>query len=224
VIVVIGNPAWRAVEPAAPGGRACEIAMSAARRGARVELVGRTGDDAAGDALLLALSRAGVGHVAMLRDPARSTPLVEPVAEDGGRDDAGIESGVDPVLAARPVTPAAATAPRLESADVSLGLRYLAAFEVLVVVDDVPEDAVPVAVEAAGYADAHLVVLVGAAGPTPALLPASATVLAAPEADDGAFAELVGAYAAALDRGTAPEAAFAAATGDGGWEPLEPGA
>jgi pfkB family carbohydrate kinase len=224
VIVVIGIPAWRAAAPAAPAGRACEIAVSAARRGARVELVGRTGDDAAGDALLLALSQAGVGHVAMLRDPARSTPVVAlaPDADPAaGPASLGDRAGDLHPAGGSSVTPT----PRLEAADVALGLQYLTTFEVVVVADGVPEAAIPVAVDAAGFADAHLIVLVPAGSAVPALLPATTTVLAAPdEADDGAFAALVGAYAAALDGGATPAAAFAAATGDAGWEALEPGA
>ena len=70
MIVVVGTPAWRPTEPAAPAGLACGIALAAAAHGAAVELVGRTGDDPAGDALLIALAHAGVGHVARLRDPA----------------------------------------------------------------------------------------------------------------------------------------------------------
>ncbi len=84
MIVIVGNPAWRAADPAVPAGRACEVAVAAAARGRRVELLGRAGDDAAGDALLLALAQAGVGHVAVLRDPARPTPIVEPAPEEAG--------------------------------------------------------------------------------------------------------------------------------------------
>ena len=42
-----------------------------------------------------------------------------------------------------------------------------------------------------------------------------ATVLAVPADDEGAFATLVGAYAAALDSGAEPAAAFAGAVGGG---------
>ena len=119
VIVVVGSPAWRAAEPAGPDGRACRVALAAAERGAAVELIGRAGDDPAGDAMLLALAGAHVGHVALLRDPARPTPIVVHAAED---DLSVTES--DPDAAATP-TPAIASGPILEPADVSLGLRYL---------------------------------------------------------------------------------------------------
>ena len=225
MIVVVGLPSWRAVEPAGPAGRACEIALAAAARGARVELVGRTGDDAAGDALLVALSQAGVGHVSMLRDPVRSTPVFVPPATDEDAAEALVGGGPD----ARPGDAAPGegstgegAAPRLEPADVSLGLDYLTSFSVAVVTDDVPPVVVPVVAEAAAFAGAHLVVVVAPGGGTDAALLPDATVLEAPsEADEGAFAAVVGAYAAAVDGGESPAAAFADATGDTGWEPFE---
>ncbi len=230
MIVVVGNPAWRAADPAGPAGRACDIALETAQRGSKVELVGRTGDDLAGDALLLALGKAGVGHVAMLRDPVRGTPVIPPEPDDS--DDAGpADVNDDPTVSSAADPPGgdgpgiSAMAPRLEAGDVSLGLGYLTAFNVLVVVDGVPEPVLPVAVEAAAYTDAHLVLLIAAGTLEPVGLPAAATVIVAPaETDDGAFATLVGAYAAALDGGAAPGPAFAAATQSAGWEALEPSA
>jgi ribokinase len=213
MIVVVGVPAWRAAEPVGPAGRACDVAIAAARRGVRTELIGRVGDDQHGDALMVALSRSGVGHAAVLRDPVRATPVVEPPPAD--------ESllGVDPA----PVGPAAEEGPRLDPADVALGLSYVDAYDVLVVTDDVPAIALPAAVEAAAFAGAQLVVMVPPGRPAPTVVPADATVLAAPdEADDGEFATLVGEYAVALDRGMQPVEAFAAATGAAGWEAVGP--
>lgn len=219
MIVVVGVPAWRAADPAGPAGRACEIAMAAAGRGAQVELVGRTGDDSAGDALLLALGRAGVGHAAMLRDPARATPIVELKASD---DEVAFTAGDDGTGRSRSDGRVPRPAPRLEPADVSLGLEYLTGFRVLVVADDVPPSVAPVVAESASFAGAHLVLLLPPGGQPPEAMPTGATVLAVPDdEDEGAFAILVGAYAAALDAGTSPAAAFAAATGDAGWEALE---
>lgn len=192
--------------------------MAAATRGSRVELVGRTGDDAAGDALLLTLGRAGVGHAAMLRDAARATSIVAaPDATE--RDDADL----DPSSTLDGAGDSATDGPPLEAADVALGLRYLTEFAVLVLTDDVPADALPVAIDAAGYASAHLVVLVHAGEAAPTGLPGASTVLVAPEArDEGAFAAVVGAYAAALDAGRSPGEAFQAAATDAGWEPAPP--
>ena len=178
-----------------------------------VELIGRAGDDPHGDALLVALSRSGVGHVAVLRDPVRATPVVEPPPAD------------DSVLGADrvPLRPIAEEGPRLEPADVALGLSYVDAYTVLVVSDDVPATALAAAVEAAGFAGALLVVMVPPGCPAPTVVPAEATVLAAPdEADDGEFATLVGEYAAALDHGMGAAEAFAVATGAVGWEALNP--
>src|ERR1700693_747185 len=114
MIAVVGIPAWRPDGPSGPAGRACQVAVVAAGRGARVQLVGRVGDDLDGDALLLALGRLGVGHAAVLRDPARSTPLVEAPQPEGEAD-----------LLEEPSAPTGpGDGPRLEAADVSLGLSY----------------------------------------------------------------------------------------------------
>jgi len=179
-----------------------------------VELVGRAGDDRDGDAVLMALSRAGVGHAAVLRDPVRATLVIERSPAD--------ESALDAERVRAPAPSIAEPGPLLDPADVALGLSYVDAFSVLVVTDDVPAGALPAAVEAAAYAGAQLVVIIPPGRPTPAVLPADATVLAAPdEADDGEFATLVGEYAAALDGGMRPAEAFAAATRAAGWEALD---
>lgn len=227
MIVIVGVPAWRAAHGGAtgdPAGRACEVAVAAAARGAQVELVGRTGDDATGDALLLALTRAGVGHAAMLRDPVRATPVLRAEPEAEPADDKTLLGGVladpDGAPESRTVAPIDG-APRLDPADVSLGLGYLTAFSVLVVTDGVPDSVIPAAAEAAGFAGAHLILLMPAGGVPPASLDAASTVLAAPaDADEGAFSSLIAAYAASLDAGAAPADAFALATGEAGWAAL----
>jgi hypothetical protein len=222
VIVVVGTAAWDPGPPAVPAGRACSIALAAAGQGARVELVGRIGDDAAGDELLLALAGAGVGHVAVLRDPSRHTPVAaRPAVDDEALDAAAVEEPRE--AGSRPAAASMATpdAPRLEPADVALGLQYLTSFEVLVVTEDMPPSVLAACVDAAQYAGARLIVSVPASGAEPAGLPPDATVLAAPDVDGGAFAVLVGSYAAALDRGESAEAAFGVAT-SGGWERPQP--
>jgi hypothetical protein len=105
----------------------------------------------------------------------------------------------------------------MEPADIELALRYLTGFDVLILADTVDADGTAVAVEAAAYAGARLVVVqqpgtaVGDVGP-------DATVVQAPEADpDGAFAELIGSFVAALDRGEETAAAFRASVGAAGW-------
>ena len=211
MIVVVGIPGWRTTDPPAPAGRACEVAIAAAAHGAAVELVGRVGDDPAGDALLIGLAKLGVGHVAVLRDPARRTPVLTPAPPD----DAEPSVATDDV----PPGPGAllADAPRLEPEDVALGLQYLTAFSVLVVADDAPAAILPVALEAAAFAGAHVVLLLAPGAAAPDGLPGDSTALGAPDSDpDCAFANVVGAYAAGLDRGGAPADAFAAALA-GGW-------
>lgn len=222
MLVVVGAPAWRDVEPVGPAGRACDVARAAAAAGARVELLARVGDDPVGDRLLHGLVRAGVGHTAVLRDPVRSTPLLGIAGTHG------------------------APAPQLEAADVALGLRYVTDVGVLVVTDDVEPGVLRAAVDGASFADASLVVLVAAGSDLPAGLPSHATVLEAPPAgtrggaeaddtaddrfawaddeapvadDDGRFAAMVGRFAAALDAGQDQDAAFRAAVGHAGWEP-----
>jgi sugar/nucleoside kinase (ribokinase family) len=212
MIVVVGIPAWRAADPPAPAGRACDVAVSAAARGVAVELVGRAGDDPAGDALMLGLTSAGVGHVAVLRDPARGTPVIAPAVPDDAEPSVAADA-----VPTEPL-PALADAPQLEPADVALGLQYLTEFSVIVVTDDTPPGVLPVALEAAAFTGAHLVLLLAPGAVAPDGLPETSTVLGAPDADpDGAFADVVGAYVAALDRGAAPADAFAAALG-AGWE------
>ena len=214
MIVVVGLPAWNPGPPPLPAGRACGVALAAAGAGARVELMGRIGDDPAGDALLMALGRAGVGHVALLRDPARPTPIHRiPETEGDELFDAPSRNGDQPTLEMD------GGGPRLEAADVDLGLRYLGTFEVLVVDDGVPTDVIPACVEAAAFTGARLIVVVRSPGAAPDGLPEDATVLVAPEEDGEAFPRLVGRYAAAIDAGSEPEAAFAVVAGDG-WETL----
>ncbi len=177
-----------------------------------MELVGRIGDDAAGNALLIALARSSVGHAAVLRDPVRPTRRSQLPAEPDDED-----PFADPASTAP--SSAAGEGPLLEPADVALGLSYLTAFDVLVVTDEVPVDVIPATVDAAAFAGASLVVVLAHGAHQPSV-PASALVLGSPGDDDGAFGALVGVIAAGLDRGLAPEDALRAATGAAGWEPV----
>ena len=107
--------------------------------------------------------------------------------------------------------------PVLEAADVELALRYLPDYRVLVIADPLPAASLEVAAAASRWSGAALVVLVPNGSEPPALGP-DATILEAPDGDpDGAFAAVVGAYAAALDRGEEPAEAFATASATGGW-------
>jgi hypothetical protein len=206
VIVVIGQPILRA---AALGGglegTPARAAATSAAAGREVQLVGRVGDDPDGDALVLELARAGIGHVALLRAPGRRTPVVVVEPADDDESDAPLPTIVPPDPADRPV---------LEPADVNLALRYLTDFGVVVVAEPLPPAVVDVATAAAAYAGAQLVVTVrrGEEGP------AGATVVEAPAADpDGAFATFIGTLAAELDAGTLAERGLVAAAADLGW-------
>jgi hypothetical protein len=192
VIIVLGRPGLTADGRLARA--AGRIAQAAAAAGTRVELVGSVGDDAAGEDVALALGVAGVGHAALLRDPAGVTPRV---------DADGLETGVP--------------MPRLDASDIDLGLRYVPECRVLVVADPLDERGLSVAVEAATYHGAALVVLVAGGAPS-MTVPEGATVLELPDHDDGAFSALVGRYAAGLERGVVAQDAWQEAVDAEGWE------
>lgn len=247
MIVVIGLPAYgSAGGEGIAAGLVVDVAAAASSGGSSVELVGKVGDDGAGDAVVLALGRLGVGHAALLRDPARPTPVLSTVvaataggtagAGDSGPVEAGasaaaaevsdavgvevLSDGTDgenaaPDVELLPSDPA--ERPGLEAADIALGLRYLAEMRVVVVAGPLPELAVAAVVEGATFAGAQIVVLL-APGATPPSLPPEATLLEAPAVDDGSFGRVVGAFAAGLDSGIEPAAAFSAAVRASGWE------
>jgi sugar/nucleoside kinase (ribokinase family) len=221
VIVVIGALGLRgSVDEPAPDGLAPEIARSAAAAGARVELISKAGDDPAGDAVLIALARAGVGHVATLRDPSRLTPVRLEPAEPTDPADAALDAAAGPRVdaAADPAGdraegtsakagPSTAAPPALDAADVALALRYLTDFEVLVSVHPTPE-LLAEAVSAAGWTGARLVVVVGSDTEVPKGVPADALVVAATADDAEGVGARIGRYAAALSRGDDAAAAY----------------
>jgi len=203
MIVVIGSPVSRSGDPVGLGGPAVGIAGTAAAAGSTVQLVGKAGEDPAGDAVMLALAAAGIGHVALVRDAVNPTPVQEapPVADQG--DPLGAEPGPTG-LPPPPGLP-------LEPADVELALRYLGEFRVIVVAEPQSADVLKVVADAASYSTADLIVVAGGDGLGEEItLPAGATVLQQPvDGDpDGAFAGFVGALAAAVDRGASSTDAF----------------
>ncbi len=223
VIVVIGGLGLRgSVEEPEPDGLAPAIAVAAAAAGARVELISKAGDDPAGDAVLLALAAAGVGHVATLRDPSRFTPVRsqpdEPTDPATEATDEATETAADGTAENAPATeiPADGTAekpltadlrPTLDAADVSLALRYLTDFGVLVAVHPSSE-LLAEAVSAAGWASARLVVVLESEGDVPDGMPADALVVAAAADDAEGVGARIGRYAAALSRGDDAAAAY----------------
>src|SRR5687767_15701144 len=106
--------------------------MTAATSGATVEFIGKIGDDPAGDELQLSLARSHVGHVAMLRDPARATGVLASAGDEiDGADDAidAVSETLHDAEHDQPEGDGADAAPddgpELEAADVDLALRYL---------------------------------------------------------------------------------------------------
>jgi hypothetical protein len=146
-------------------------------------MVGLVADDAAGDATVTALGRAGVGHAALLRQPG------------GGELRA------------------------LDRADIELALRYVPECRVLVAAEPLESDALVAAAEAAAYHSAALICVTDPGAAPPPGLPESTTLLEEPAEDGGAFAQLVGRYAAALAGGSAAPDAWRSAVSASGWEP-----
>lgn len=224
MIVVVGQLLYRAADDGASAeGLAALIGLAAAGAGRAVQLVGKTGEDPEGEAVLLALARGGVGHVAVLRDAGMTTPLAtgtivgdfDPIAGD---DQAPAAAPMDAAVAGLDAT---ANAPSgLDAADVELALRYLSNFAVVVLADSATDEIAQVIASAASWAEAHLIAVVPAGAAIPKGLPPEAIVFEAPDGDaDGVFAAMVGSFAAALDNGGDPAAAFKATMEEAGWTP-----
>ena len=207
-----------------------EVARTAAAAGSGAQLVGRVGDDPTGDAALLDLAAAGVGHVALLRTPGARTP-VEPLPESptpSAVDEpaADLTTGLEADDERSPrQAPSREVGLAIDADDLDLALRYLPDYRVLVIATDLDDPAWRVVADAAGWSGAAIVALV----PPDAqqtTIPDAATVLERPggtnDTDaEAAFAGVVGRYAAGLDGGSDPREAFAAATAAQGWAPVE---
>jgi sugar/nucleoside kinase (ribokinase family) len=215
VIVVVGSPLVGLTDSRLrAAGLATGIARAAASAGSEVQVVGKVGEDPGGDAILLDLAAGDVGHVAILRDPSRPTPATGPasVDEPAFDDDDGNPPTADDGERISNVSGLS-----LEAADIELALRYLPDYRVLVIADSLAEPSLRVALAAASWTGAALVVIVPA-GSTHTAAGDDATVIEAPTDDpDDAFAGLVGAYAAAIDRGEEPKEAIASASSTLGW-------
>lgn len=209
MIVVVGSTFLRGDGPdAEPDGLAGRIAVAAAASGAAVELIAKVGDDPTGDALLVALARAGVGHVAVLRDP------VHPTVRRPGSDDVALDV-IDQDASPVPAMPDPDPGPSLDVDDVGLALRYLTELGVVVAVHPTP-GIVAEASSAAGWANGHLVVVTRPGDAAPTGIPAGSLVLEVVDdgVDDPAIGSRLGIYAAAVDGGTSPADAYADLTAE----------
>jgi sugar/nucleoside kinase (ribokinase family) len=210
VIVVIG-PSTLAGEgaTATPDGLANHIAAAAVAAGASVELVAKIGDDPAGDALLVALARAGIGHVAVLRDAVHATPRHAATDDIDVDIEAAIDAEADGDHDEAVTVVEIRDAPSLDAADVDLALRYITEYRVLVVVH-AEAAVVATAVAAADWAAAHLVVVGDPGQSVSDGLPAGSLALAAADEPDdvNALGARLGQYAAAVDGGADPAAAY----------------
>lgn len=175
-----------------------------------MQLVGTAGEDDAGDEVVLALARAGVGHVALLRKAGQATPVTSaatPRSDEGPMDPC--QESIEPVPDSHVL---------LDAGDVDLALRYLPDINVLVLAEAASTDTVAVVAQAARWSEAQLIVVDNPAAPND--LPRDAIVFEVPDEDpDGVFAELIGAFAAALDDGDDPAKAFQASVEAAGWTP-----
>ena len=219
MIVVIGSPVGRLDDDVVvAGGSGSRVALAAAQRGRTVQLVGVTGDDPTADGVILDLARGGVGHVALLRDPGRATPLEPAMPEAIDDEPSPDESSPDERDAADSVPFAASPGPALEAADVELGLRYLTDFSVVILAEPADAETIAVVAAAARWGEARMILVVGTDQPVPDKLPDDVVVFESPPDDpDGVFADLVGAFAAALDEGTEPAEAFRSSIASDGW-------
>lgn len=206
MIAVIGTPRLRGTGPEADvAGLGAAIAVAAAAAGSRVEFIGKTGDDPAGDAVLLGLAHHFVGHVATLRDPARLTPVIP------GADGPDLDVTDSPAPTSSSDAPlSTADGPVLEAADVGLALRYLPELAVIVTVH-ATADVVEEAVAASGWAQTALIVVVSPDSIAPDGVPESAIVVAVADEDDleGGAGAAIGRYAAAIDQGEPAAEAYA---------------
>jgi hypothetical protein len=209
VIVILGRPEVVAApgsDDGAAGGAAPDItisglaagvALAVAASGVHVELVGSIGDDVEGDAVAVALGQAGVGHAALLRDPAARTPRRLARLDAG---DVGLGLRYVPachVLVVAATLESAAWAAAME------GAAYHGASVIAVVgsADEVTEELTGAIVLIAPDADEP--------------------VDGADEERPGAsaFEAFVAGCAVRIARGVAPEVALAEAVAAGAWEP-----
>lgn len=103
-----------------PGGKGANQAVAAARLGAKVQMVGRVGEDAFGEALLETLGKDGVDATHVRRDPGAATGVALITVDSSGQNTIVVASGAN----AR-VTPEDVSAAEGEIADAAVLLLQL---------------------------------------------------------------------------------------------------
>jgi len=215
VIAVIGNPIGGIARGGiVAAGMPAAVARAAVAAGGAVQLIGKVGDGSDGDAILLSLAADGIGHAALLRDPGSADVAPPSPAADLADRSLDELAGLDGSVGSETGGPTApSVSPTLEAADVELALRYLPDYGVVVIAQPLEPAVFGAVADEARWSGAHLIVI----GPA-AAIPDDATVLDPPAEDvEGAFATLVGRYAAGLDAGTPADRAFADASAAAGW-------
>jgi hypothetical protein len=111
--------------------------------------------------------------------------------------------------------PSATNAPDLDGADVGLALKYLSDYRVIVLAHPSGADVIEEASASAGWAPAHLIVVMSADPDRDVAELEGALVLSA-DVDAEATARRLGRYAAAVDSGEDLDTAYAVLTGANG--------
>jgi hypothetical protein len=160
------------------------------------------------------------GRVAVAaRAAGANVAIVGLVADDAAGDATVTQLGVAGVgHAALLRQPGGGELRQLDRADIELALSYVPECQVLVAAEALATDALAATTAAAAYHGAALICVTAPGTQPPDDLPDTATVLEEPDEDAGAFAELVGRYAAALASGTDAQAAWKSAVDKAGWE------
>ncbi|WP_370619414.1 ribokinase [Mumia sp. Pv 4-285] len=159
------------------GGKGANQAMSAARCGADVTMVGRVGDDEDGRAYRDHLSAAGIDVSHLLTTPGAPTGTALIVVDADGENTIVVAVGANS---------------RLEAADIRAAAAVIEAADVLLVQLEVGEDAVEAAAAIARSAGTRLVLNASPVRPLPAWLVDLADPLLVNEHEAKAYEELSG--------------------------------
>ncbi len=121
IVVIRSSGGGQAEQEIVAAGIAASVGRVAAAAGADVQLVGKVGEGAAGDAVLLSLAQARVSHVAVLRDASAATQVAQgapdpETALDRSEDEAPSERSAVAQMDA-------IAGPALDSGDLQLALR-----------------------------------------------------------------------------------------------------